>query len=222
MRFIIHEQPYERPIVSGQLRYEQEGVPTGARELYRVTAAVDGYRFLRVDLDAREAPSGRSSLYHMTLNPAGQPEQLRFRFWGDGFAVAGVVVWDGEQLAAVREVNDFTYEDEAGVVPFWFPSGAGLSLLRTLAAAGARPAVTLNQDTSDPTRLMALLPVQVVVGEIETASFELTGQAHEASGYEVGWEGQWRRVWLQRDGWPLKVLRDDGLSAVATRFVIYH
>ncbi len=73
MRFIIHQLPYERPIVAGQLRYERDGAPTGAVEQYRLTAAVDGYRFLRVDLDARTAPSGRSTLYHLTLNPDGQP-----------------------------------------------------------------------------------------------------------------------------------------------------
>ena len=76
MRFIIHELPYERPLLSGRLRYERDGVPSGAVESWRLTAAVDGYRFLRVDVDAREAPSGRSWLYHLTLNPAGLPDRV--------------------------------------------------------------------------------------------------------------------------------------------------
>ena len=71
MRFIIHELPYERPLLAGRLRYERDGQPTGAIEFWRLTDAVDGYRFLRVDLDARDAASGRSWLYHATLDAAG-------------------------------------------------------------------------------------------------------------------------------------------------------
>lgn len=99
MRFIIHEMPYERPLLAGRLRYERDGVPTGAVELWRITNAVDGYRFLRVDLDAREAESGRSSLYHVTLNPAGRPEQLKFRLWGNGPEVSGSLVWNQARLS---------------------------------------------------------------------------------------------------------------------------
>jgi len=32
MRFIIHELPYERPRLAGQLRYKRDGQPTGTVE----------------------------------------------------------------------------------------------------------------------------------------------------------------------------------------------
>ncbi len=38
MRFIIHEQPFERIVAAGQYRYEQAGQPTGAVEHWRLTA----------------------------------------------------------------------------------------------------------------------------------------------------------------------------------------
>ncbi len=60
MRFIVHEQAYEKPIAAGQLRYERDGRATGAIESWRLTRAVEGYEILRVDLDARTAESGHS------------------------------------------------------------------------------------------------------------------------------------------------------------------
>ncbi len=105
MRFIIRELPYERPLLAGRLRYERDGVPTGAVESWRLTQALDDYRFLRVDLDAREAPSGRSSLFHVTLNPAGRPEQIKYRLWGNGPEVSGTAVWEGNEVIAARRVD---------------------------------------------------------------------------------------------------------------------
>jgi hypothetical protein len=89
MRFIIHEQPYEKVVAAGELRYEQEGVTTGAVEHWRLTTAVDSYQFLRIDLDARSAPSGQSTLYHLVLNENGRPERLRFRQWSGEHKIAG-------------------------------------------------------------------------------------------------------------------------------------
>lgn len=223
MRFIIHQQPYERPIVAGQLQYEHESMPTGAQERFLVTAAVDGYRFLRVDLDARSAPSRWSTLYHMTLDPDGRPQQLKYRFWGGGLEIAGAVVWDELQLTATREVNGLVYQDEADADVLWFPAGAGLALLRPQAGTvKARPAVTLNQDIADPARMMALLPVLVSVRPIEAIEVTVTGATFAAAGYDIAWNGQERRVWLHQDGWPLRVWRDDGLTATITQLVGYH
>ena len=53
MRFIVKEQDYEKPIGAGLMRYELDGVPTGAVEHWRLTEATEGYEVLRVDLDAR-------------------------------------------------------------------------------------------------------------------------------------------------------------------------
>jgi hypothetical protein len=221
MRFIIHELPYEQPIVAGTLRYAQDGQPTGALEHYRVTSAVDGYRFIRVDLDARAAPSGRSSLYHLTLNPASCPEQLKYRFWADGLEVSGVVVWEGGQLTAARDVDGVRHEDEAPDAAFWFPSAMGLTLLRSWAGAHEVPGVTLEQATADPTRVMGLVATTVSVATLPPLEVEVTGEMIPARGMEARWGDQTRRVWSHPDGWPLKIWRNDGLTAVATQLVIY-
>jgi len=219
MRFIIHEQPYERPLLAGRLRYERDGRPTGAVESWRLTNAVDGYRFLRVDLDARDAPSGRSYLFHLTLSPADRPEQLKYRFWGDRLEVSGTVLWDGDALIAARRVNGVAYEDEARGAAFWFPAGAGLALLRYYAGAG--DGVTLNTDTSDPARALALVetPVTVALSEAETEM--INGEPLPIRALSVAWGERRRVVWIDAEGRPLRLWREDGLAAVAERLVRY-
>ena len=92
MRFIIQEQPREKILASGRYRFEQNGVPTGAVESWRLTAVADTYRFLRVDLDAREAASGHSYLYHAVVNAEERIERLKYRFWSDALTIVGDVV----------------------------------------------------------------------------------------------------------------------------------
>jgi hypothetical protein len=219
MRFIIFEQPYERPLLAGRLRYMRDNHPTGAIESWRLTRALDGYRFLRVDLDAREASSGRSYLYHVTLNPAGRPEQVKYRFWGDGLEMSGSVVWEAGEIIATRQVDGRTFEDLARGQAFWFPSGAGLALLAW--CAGESSGVTLKIDTSDPERLMALVETPV---NIEWGEAELTEVGEELLPIRtlwVTWDGMRRTVWLDAEGRPLRLWGDDGLTAVAERLVRY-
>lgn len=224
MRFIIHEQPYERPLLAGRLRYERDGAPTGAVESWRLTAAAEGYRFLRVDLDARDAPSGRSWLYHATLNPTGRPEQLKYRFWGDGHEASGSVVWDGEVIVAARRVDGASYEDVARGAAFWFPSGAGLALLEW--AGGETAGVTLAPDAADPARLMALVetPVTIEWGEMAMETVGGGGAGGEllpVRPLAVSWGDQRRVVRLDGEGRPLWLWRGDGLTAVAERLIRY-
>ena len=219
MRFIIHELPYERPLLAGRLRYERDGTPTGAVEIWRITSAAEGYRFLRVDLDARDAPSGRSYLYHMTLNAAGRPEQLKYRFWGDGNEVSGSAVWDVDEIVAARRVNGLAYEDVARGSAFWFPSGVGLGLLAW--NVGATDGVTMSAETADPARLMALIETQVAV-EWGEANMEMVGdELLPVRSLAVSWGDQRRMVRLDAEGRPLQLWRDDGLTAVAERLVRY-
>ena len=89
MRFSIHELPYETPLAAGQWRYEQDGEPTGAVEAWRLTAAQDGWSIWRVELDARAAASGRSTLYHLLLDADGRPAQLRYRLWRGAAQTSG-------------------------------------------------------------------------------------------------------------------------------------
>lgn len=217
MRFIIHELPYERPLLAGWLRYERDGRPTGAVESWRLTDAVDGYRFLRVDLDAREAPSGRSWLFHATLNPAGFPEQVKVRFWGDGLTVGSAVVRQGNEWIAARDVNDKAYEDVARGPAFWFPSGAGLALLAR--HDGETAGVTLGPPDGAAPLALVETPVVIYWGGLEAA--ELGNELLNLRPLSVAWPGNRRTVWLDAEGRPLRLWRDDGLTAVAERLVCY-
>lgn len=242
MRFIIPELPYERPLLAGRLRYERHGQPTGAVESWRLTDAVDGYRFLRVDLDAREAASGRSWLFHATLDPAGLPEQVKYRFWGDGLEVSGAVVRQGDEWVAARQVNGAAYighedvghedvghegvgheddgrEDTARGAAFWFPSGAGLALLA--ARDGETTGVTLAPPDPSPSKALALIetPVEVIWGDVATV--EMGGEILDVRPLSVAWPGNRRVVWLDSAARPLRLWRDDGLTAEAERLVRY-
>lgn len=219
MRFIIHELPYERPLLAGQLRYERDGQPTGALESWRLTSAVDDFRFLRIDLDARQAPSGRSFLYHATLNPDGQLEQLKYRFWGDGMEISGTVVNQDKTWLAGRTVNGVRYQDEAQGELFLFPSGTGLSLLAR--EQGDKTGVILDIDTTDPTRVMALSPIEVAIRVGEIQQLAVQDVTIEATAVNIAWEGNRRTVWIDTDNRPLQVWRDDGLTAKAARMVRY-
>lgn len=219
MRFIIHEMPYERPLLAGRLRYERDGVPTGAVESWRITNAVDGYRFLRVDLDAREAESGRSSLYHVTLNPAGRPEQLKFRLWGNGPEVSGSLVWNQGEIIAARQVDDVAYQDVARDRAFWFPAGSGLALLSL--SVGEPAGVTMSATAAEPSELMKLVEMPVMIELGEAVLEDVAGELLPVRPLQVNWKEQGRTVWIDPEERPLRLLRDDGLTAVAERLVRY-
>ena len=219
MRFIIHELPYERPLLAGRLRYEHDGVPTGAVESWRLTRAVDDYRFLRVDLDAREAPSGRSSLFHVTLNPAGRPEQIKYRLWGNGPEVSGAAVWEKKEVIAARRVDDVAYEDVACGEAFWFPAGAGLALLAVY--AGETKGITMMADTSDPARMMAVVEMPVAITLGAAATEDINGELLPVRPLTVVWADQQRTLWIDTEGRPLRLRRNDNLTAVAERLIRY-
>lgn len=219
MRFIIHELPYERPLLAGQLLYTRDGQSTGAVESWRLTSAMDNFRFLRVDLDARQAPSRRSVLYHATLNPGGGLEQLKYRYWSTGLEVSGTLVANGERWLAGRTVNGVGYQDEARGPVFWFPAGVGLSLLREL--SGESGAVTLQLETDDPAAIMAPVAVQVMIASGEPEMLTIAGETIATTPLNVTWAGNRRTVWLDDDGRPLRLLREDGLAAEAARLVRY-
>ncbi len=219
MRFIIHELPYERPLLAGRLRYERDGAPTGAVESWRLTSAAEGYRFLRVDLDAREAPSGRSYLYHLVLNEAGRPEQLKYRLWGDGHDVGGSAVWDGDEVVASRRVDGLAYEDTAVGGAFWFSSGAGLALLAW--CAGETSGVTMSINPSEPARLMALVETAVTTAWGEAHVESVAGELLPVRSLDVAWSDQRRTVWLDAAERPIRLAAHDGLTASAERLVRY-
>lgn len=245
MRFIIHEQPYEKPIMAGKYRYELDEQPTGAVETWRLTAAAEGYRFLRVDLDAREAASGHTYLYHALVGSDGFVERLQYRFWTDvsgGLQVTGDVVLEPNSVSATRTVNGKASEQVLELpigYRFWFPSVAGLHFAgwrggapktatsafrhRSVAPSSGQ-AVTLNGKVGDED----ILAVQVVDFEyfmMITNFMEMTaaGKVYRYTPYKLVWgDDNWRTI--QRDaesGWPLGMMRDDGLTAVARQYIHY-
>ena len=219
MRFIIHELPYERPLLAGRLRYERDGRPTGAVESWRLSEAADGYRFLRVDLDARAAQSGNSWLYHVTLGPDGQPEQVKARFWAAGHEVTTTIDRQEDEWVAGRWVDGTAYEDVARGGAFWFPAATGLALLR--GGADETRGVTLLMDTTDAARILALCATPVAIALGAPAEERVGDETLAARTLSVAWGHNRRMVWLDDDGRPLRLWRDDGLTAAAERLVRY-
>lgn len=235
MRFLIQEQSYERPIASGRLRYQRDGAATGAYEDWRLTAAVSGYRFLRVDLDARQAESGDSYLYHLVLDPDGRLERLSYRFWSGTRQLSGTVLPQGGTLIASREIDGRRYEDVSdwsAQTGFWFPSSVGLGLLAhhtgeaQAAPHQAVPAVTLTTVVGGSwppaEQLFKLQATQVRLEIGPDEPLVIMGKTVDVRPLSIQWGGRRRTVWLDGYDWPLKMERDDGLTAVETRYVRYH
>lgn len=225
MRFIIHELPYERPIAAGKLVYQQDGRPTGAVESWRLSDAVDGYRFLRVDLDAQEAASGQSTLYHLTLNPSGRPVQLKYRFWNRGLTASGVVLWENNSLLLEQRANDEAHEetieplDEAG---FWFSAAMGLAyLVWSTDMVQERTAVLLRPESAADAGQSLLTSTSVTIGKGEAETVNVLNQEIAAAPTTITWADQQRTIWLDHNKQPLRMQRDDGLTAVTTRLVKY-
>ena len=236
MRFVLREQPYEKPLASGQLRYEQEGRPTGAVEHWRLSQAVDGYQFLRVDLDARQAASGHTYLYHLVLHKSGRPERLQYRFWGSGLVVSGHVLLLESTVTASRLVNGQRFEEEitvSGRPAFWFPSSTGLSLLANMAEEETAAAITLcspsgaghsrraGSVTGDADGVFALLQIETHLSYSDKERLAVMDQEWTVRPLSIQWSGQTRTIWLDANSSVLKMARDDGLTAVATRYLRY-
>ncbi|MBK8984519.1 MAG: hypothetical protein IPM39_00320 [Chloroflexi bacterium] len=231
MRFIIHEQPFEKALAAGQYRYAQDGRATGAVEEWRLTAVTDGYQFLRVDLDARAAPSGHTYLYHAVVNPGGQVERLKYRFWGGGLNVVGDVVLEETAVTATRTLNG---QDSEQVIDlpkgyrFWFPSVAGLHFADW---RGNEPktAVTLNGHIGASDTL-AVQEVSFTYHMLITdyMEMEIAGQLRKYVPHKLAWNDQQRIIWRSYDEsrWPLGMVKMGGaykeeLTAVATRHIQY-
>lgn len=224
MRFIIHELPYEKPLAAGQWRYQRDGKPTGAVESWRLTAAQDGYRFLRVDLDARAAESGRSTLYHLTLDPQGKPVQLRYRLWTDGPEITGTALFEAEDLILVTEQAGQRSEQVLALPPefvFWFPSSTVLGLLAELPQAQALAGVYLRLTSDKNTPGLEVAQATVIVTSRPLEQRVIMGKVLNLEPASIWWEDQERRLWLDQNGQPLRMARQDGLTAVETQLISY-
>ncbi|MDX1662623.1 MAG: hypothetical protein R3272_02445 [Candidatus Promineifilaceae bacterium] len=226
MRTLIRELPYEKPVAAGRYRYLQDGRPTGASESWRLSSAVDGYRFLRVDLNAQNA-SGNSYLYHLTLAPDGYPERLAFSFFRPGLQIRGNLLFDEGSAALSRTISggprgeeerSYRLEEELPLPPgalFWFPATTGLGLLSSAPEGPPRPALTL-----DPEAEFTLWPTEVAIAIGEAEAVAVMGRTFSARPLSIAWAQQRRRIWVDENGWPLMMERGD-LSAIETRLVRY-
>lgn len=219
MRTLIRELPYERPIAAGRYRYERDGEPTGAIESWRLTAAQEGYHFLRVDLNAQAAESGDSYLYHLTLDAAGRPDRLSFRFFGSDFQASGNVLFAGNTVTLARTVDGRRLEMERDLpsgYAFWFPATAGLALLARKADDGETvPGATLDKDEQFALRF---LDVHIRPGRPQPDT--IMGKEIVLRPLTISWADQQRTIWLDQHEWPLKMERE-GLAAVETRYIRY-
>lgn len=216
MRFLIRELPYEKLAAAGRLQYEQDGRPTGALESWRLTTAPDGYRFLRLDLDARAAASGQTTLYHLTLNPEGRAERLAFRSWGDGREAQGNVLLEERQVTLAVNRQEGRQEMEITLpasYAFWFPSTTGLGLL----APYAEQNDAVLAAALDKTLTLYQTEVRFTWGGSETLT--ITGESRPTRSLTICWRDQERTIWVDEYGRPLKMQRDDGLMALETRYI---
>lgn len=235
MRFIIHEQPYEKVVAAGELRYEQEGVATGAVEHWRLTTAVDNYTFLRIDLDARATPSGQSTLYHLVLNENGRPERLRFRQWHDRYRITGNLLFEDGVITASREVDGESSAEELAVtddVGFWLPSSVGLSLLagQTVKTATSASSTQLSRSVQavslQPTRhkqrdLFSLFQTDIQLSWDKDEEVVVMGRAYQSRPFIIQWTDQQYTLWLDEQNCVLQMIGGNRLTAVATRLIHY-
>lgn len=215
MRSLIRELPYERPLVGGLYLYRHGGMPAGVFERWRLSAAPDGYRFLRVDLNAEASEGEHSTLYHLVLNADGEPERLSFRHFRRGRDLKGTLLFEGPYVTLTRQINaerrEVTLEQPAGT-RFWFPSAAALGLV---AAPGAGPGLTLNREDD-----FNLWPTYLEVSSGPAATITVMGRPVAVQTLNVVWAGQRRAIAVDAEPWPLQVDRGE-LVAVETRRLHY-
>ena len=217
MRFLVREQSYETPIASGRLRYSLADVPTGVLENWRLTNAIDGYRILRIDVDGRNSLSGDSYLYHLLMDPAGQPERLTYRFWGGtGHKVEGNLFFEADQIICSRTINGERAKDMALVRPepllWWFPAAASMSTFGQLSSA-EYSGMYLDENAD---LVLQALPVKVELGPIE--ELKVMNRVVQTQIRTVCWADQKRTIWFDDHNWPIK-MQNDQLAAAEIRYV---
>jgi len=96
-----------------------------------------------------------------------------------------------------------------------------LSLLARFAGYERRAAVTLQTATDDPAMLMSPMVTAVSVREEGPDPVEIMGKTVKARRLAINWDDQQRMLWVDKNGWPLRMERDDGLTAVLARQIKY-
>lgn len=215
LRKLIQEMPYERPLAAGRYVYSQDGAPTGAVESWHLSAAMEGYRFLRVDYDASEA-SGDHALYHLVLDAKERPQRLKFRFFRRGLQISGDLLFAEDSALLSRTINSRQLDAETAFSPataFWFPASSGLSLLGDGPAESA--ALTLKPDDN-----FALKPTTLALSEGAPQTIFLMGRQIETTLVSARWDHEQQTIWFDEYHWPVRVERES-LAALESRYVRY-
>lgn len=215
MRCLIRELPYERPLIAGVYQYQRGQTPAGIVERWRLSAAPDGYHFLRVDLNAEASDEPYSTLYHLVLNASGEPERLSFREFRRGGELKGTLLFEGPYVTLTRQIHNGRREvtlEQPAETRFWFPAAAALGLVAT---PGAGPGLTLNRADD-----FNLWPTHLEVSAGEPATLMVMGRPVRTQTLTVAWAGQRRILWVDAEPWPLQVDRGE-LVAVETRRLHY-
>ena len=221
MRFLIHEQPYEKPLAAGAYRYEREGQPTGAVESWRLTQATADFMVLRVDVDER-AVNGRSTLYHYLQQKNGRPERLTYRLWDGATRIEGKLIFNDTSVIGTRTVNGTTVEEDIEVATgygFWFPTAVGAGTAVLSHTKLQNHALTLNSATLalQPIAKLSVLPLPGLGETMMLGQKEITYYWTQ-----IIWDQQqMMRLGQVQAGYPVWGAWMDGLTAVATRYFWY-
>jgi hypothetical protein len=223
MRTIFQERASEKPLAGGRYQYRRDGQPTGSEESWRVTLVPGGYSVLRADLNAEAGEGGDSTLYHLLLNQANRPERLEFRHFRRGRMIRGNVIFEDDRVILAQSAELARREVEvtlAGDYAFWYPATSGLGLAGRMVSSGEWPALRVVKGEAFGLQQAVLSVRRQPVEEIV-----IMGRTREARPVILHWTEAGvrtqRTLWLDEGGWPLKMVRDDGLSAVETRAIRY-
>jgi hypothetical protein len=215
----MREMEYEKPVASGNLRFERNGEATGLVEAWKFTKALDGYSFLRIDVDSNSPSNQKITLVHVLLNRQMNIERLKFRYFGTQFDVDGDVQFDRNLLTLNRLISDKDKRTKKRIVEefpfdpdsvFIFPTITSLALI-TLAVPedGQRAYVTLDKDVHFSSQSGI---AQVNWGKKE--DMEVSRQKVAVRPCSISWETGQARLWLDELNWPVRVsLPDDVLAA---------
>lgn len=218
MRCIIREQPYEKLLAAGHFRFQKNGESTGVEEVWRLTELIEGYRNLRIEVDARNSISGETTLYHLVINPSGQPERLKIRKFSAGSAISGDVHLEAKALAIYTDIDGKRFEHE--LVPpegylFVVPSVIWPGFL--VASNRSQldvPAVSFSQEYD-------LRPLENTINLKRQGSkkVNVSGFDIDVRTFQVDWLGQRCHLSVDQFDCVVEVLYEDGLVAKETRYI---
>lgn len=218
MRFIIREQDYEELVASGRFRYEKNGQPTGATESWRLTKVISGYCFVRVDLDGQDAESKESVLYHLVLAPDGTPERLKYIYFKPGGVLRGDVQLAHKSITNGRSLNGERHHetlDLPGEFAFWFPSTIGLSMLLKKGTSDN----VLDTVSPDRASSFQLSRKKMTIRCAQEEHIVVINRQLLVRPCSIHWDNETRELWLDEYSWPVKLRRNDGLTAIETQYV---